>query len=121
MGYVGEEIFKMELVLARQSVMIKCSIQSSILLGNYEFYYAAGLLCRLCGAIPGQAFQPAQLYDFIQPLLESYTPQNKEDAYLVKLLKGYDDISDECDAQMAELMQMGLKEDNLWAVTGAGG
>ena len=30
----------MELILAGQSVKIKCRIKASILMGNYEFYYA---------------------------------------------------------------------------------
>ena len=33
--------------IARQSVIIKCNMQKSILTGNYEFYYAAGLLAYL--------------------------------------------------------------------------
>ena len=33
--------------IARQSVVIKCNLQASIMMGNYEFYYAAGLLYKL--------------------------------------------------------------------------
>ena len=32
--------------IARQSVIIKCNMQKSILTGNYEFYYAAGLIAN---------------------------------------------------------------------------
>ena len=35
--------------IARQSVIIKCNMQKSILTGNYEFYYAAGLIAKLSG------------------------------------------------------------------------
>ena len=33
--------------IARQSIILKCTMQKSVLLGNYEFYYAAGLLAYL--------------------------------------------------------------------------
>mgnify|MGYP000019504385 CR=1 FL=1 len=33
--------------IARQSVIIKCNMQKSVLTGNYEFYYAAGLIAKL--------------------------------------------------------------------------
>ena len=35
--------------IARQSVIIKCNMQKSVLTGNYEFYYAAGLVTKLSG------------------------------------------------------------------------
>lgn len=35
--------------IARQSVIIKCNMQKSVLTGNYEFYYAAGLIAKLFG------------------------------------------------------------------------
>ena len=35
--------------IARQSVIIKCNMQKSILTGNYEFYYAAGIIANLSG------------------------------------------------------------------------
>lgn len=99
----------MELILARQSVMIKCRIQASIMMGNYEFYYAGGVLCRLSGQIPDQTLQPKELYAYIQPLLATYEPDNQQEAYLLKLLKAYQP-SDEYDAQMPQLLQMGLAE-----------
>ena len=30
--------------IARQSVILKCNMQKSVMLGNYEFFYAAGLM-----------------------------------------------------------------------------
>ena len=35
--------------ITRQSVMIKCNMQRAYLLGNYEYYYAAGLAANLTG------------------------------------------------------------------------
>ncbi len=99
----------MELLLAKQSIQIKCRIQSSVLLGNYEFYYAGGLLCRLAGKIPPHDIQPEDFYAFLEPLFVSYEPKNQQEAYLLCLLKNYT-ASTEYDTQMSQLMQMGLRE-----------
>ena len=97
----------MELLLARQSILIKCSLNASILMGNYEFYYAGGLLCRLAKTQPQPGMQPEQLYAFL--------PKNEQESYLVKLLREYK-VSGEYDAQMEQLFEMGLKEKYLWMV-----
>jgi len=99
----------MEPILARQSVNIKCKLKASIMMGNYEFYYAAGVLCALAGRKPEQPLEPKQLYAFIQPLFDTYKPENERESYLMKLLKEYK-VPDEYDEQMAELLQMGLAE-----------
>ncbi len=103
----------MELILARQSVVIKCNLCASTLLGNYEFYYAGGLLCRLAGQIPEQSLKPKEFYGFLQPLLDAYETKNKQEAYLARMLKEYE-VSEEYDGQMPKLMQMGLREKNMW-------
>ncbi len=100
----------MELCLAKQSVMIKCRLHASIMMGNYEFYYAAGLLCCLAGKKPEQEIRPKELHAFVMPLADTYEPKNEQESYLVKLLKEYK-VSDEYDEQMMELLQMGMKEE----------
>ena len=99
----------MELILARQSVITKCRLQASIMIGNYEFYYAGGLLCRLAGMTPEQELQPKELYAFLQTPLDTYKPQNDQESYLIKMLKDYK-VPDEYDDQMPQLMQMGLTD-----------
>ncbi len=97
----------MEPILAKQSVDIKCRIQASVMMGNYEFYYAAGRLCAQTGQKPDQPLQPLELSTFLQPLLRHYEPKEESDAYLVKMLKEYE-ASDEYDEQMDTLFEMGL-------------
>lgn len=97
----------MEPILARQSVNIKCKIKASVMMGNYEFYYAAGVLCARTGRMPEQDVKPEELYAFIHPILDTYEPGNEQEAYLVKLLKEYK-VLDEYDEQMAELLKMGM-------------
>ena len=54
--------------IARQSVIIKCNMQKSVLTGNYEFYYAAGLIAKLSGV---------EISDDIKP--GTFTSGNRKD------------------------------------------
>ncbi len=99
----------MELILAKQSVMIKCRLQASIMMGNYEFYYAGGLLCRLSGEKPAEELRPAELAEFLKPVLHTYESKNVQEQYLMKMLREYK-ASDEYDGQMRELFQMGMAD-----------
>lgn len=99
--------------LARQSVMIKCNMNASVMLGNYEFYYAAGLFCRLRGISIEENCKPKELKERILPNLESFEGEDERERYLVKLLLAYAP-SEEYDGQMQELLLWGLKEENLW-------
>lgn len=47
--------------IARQSVIIKCNMQKSVLTGNYEFYYAAGLIAKLSGVEISDDIKPIEL------------------------------------------------------------
>lgn len=96
----------MEPILAKQSVDIKCRIQASVMMGNYEFYYAAGRLCAKTGQKPDRPLQPKELHAFIQPFLDTYEPGEETDAYLAKMLKEYE-ASGEYDEQMDTLFEMG--------------
>ena len=51
--------------IARQSVIIKCNMQRAYILGNYEFYYAAGLAGKLCGFDVPDEVQPEQLAELL--------------------------------------------------------
>ena len=66
--------------IARQSVIIKCNQQTSVLLGNYEFYYLAGLLKKLYQLDLDEDMQPSELYDKIQEHLKELSPANEQEA-----------------------------------------
>lgn len=100
----------MEPILAKQSVHIKCRLCASIMMGNYEFYYAAGRFLALAGQRPELSLQPEELYELLRPLLDTYTTNNEQEAYLVKMLKDYE-VSEEYDNQMEELLEMGFADD----------
>ena len=101
--------------IARQSVMIKCTTQSAYILGNYEFYYAAGLAGMLYGFEIEKEIKPAELRALLDEKLATIMPEEPKEAHLVSRLKEYDPTAD-YDEQMQELLVMGQKEENLWQV-----
>lgn len=102
--------------IARQSVIIKCNMQQSILLGNYEFYYAAGLAKKLYGLQLDGDMQPAELFTGLTEQMEGLAPQDEREKYLLSMIKNYE-VLEEYDEQMKELFDWGEKEPDLWSVT----
>lgn len=100
---------------ARQSVILKCSMQASVMLGNYEFYYGAGLLCQLNGINVSEDIRPDELKKILEPELAKEFEGDEREKYLRKLLLAYSP-SEEYDEQMKELLLWGLKEERLWKV-----
>lgn len=102
--------------IARQSVIIKCNMQSAYILGNYEFYYAAGLAEKLFGFEVPETVTPIELSTLLEKELEQVNPKDEKEVYLVSRLKEYAPTED-YDEQMRELLLMGKKETCLWQVS----
>ncbi len=99
----------MHIELARQSVIIKCNLEASIMTGNYEMYYAAGLLGRItCREIPPD-IRPAALHDLVHGWLDDFSPADGRERHLAQMLRYYHP-DERYDEQMARLLQMGLAE-----------
>lgn len=101
--------------IARQSVIIKCNQQASVLLGNYEFYYLAGLMDKLFELDLNEDMQPQMLLDIIHANLEQLSPKDEKEAYLIKLVSVFK-ADDKYDDQMKELFRWGATEEKLWQV-----
>ena len=101
--------------VTRQSIMIKCNQQASVLVGNYELYYAAGLLKNLYAVPLSEDMEPAVLYETIASQLPQLEPKDEKEAHLIKLLSVYT-VSSNYDEQMKELFLMGANESKLWQV-----
>ena len=101
--------------IARQSVIIKCNMQASVLLGNYEFYYLAGLMKNLYNLDVNEDMQPMELLAAVQSSLDGLTPSNPKEEYLIKLARNFkpDEVVDE---QMKELFLWGATEEKPWQV-----
>ena len=94
--------------IARQSVILKCNMQKSVLLGNYEFYYIAGLLKKLFNVSEA-------LSEYLLSVVDTFSPKDEKEAYLIKMVKGYEPLP-EHDEQMKELFAWGEQEPDLWQV-----
>ena len=101
--------------IARQSVIIKCNQQTSVLLGNYEFYYLGGLMKKLFSLDLNEEMQPFDLLEGIQSKLDSLTPNNPQEEYLIKLARNFKP-GENLDEQMKELFRWGATEEKPWQV-----
>uniref|UniRef100_UPI004055A170 DUF3837 domain-containing protein n=1 Tax=Agathobacter sp. TaxID=2021311 RepID=UPI004055A170 len=99
--------------ITRQSIIIKCSQQASILLGNYEFYYLAGLMKKLFGFQLNAEMNPQEMFAQIQKEFDTASPRDGREGYLLKLVEFYKPL-EEYDEQMKELFHMGEHEERLW-------
>lgn len=99
--------------IARQSVVIKCNLHASIMLGNYEFYYAAGLVHKLTGTDAGEIAPPQAMIGRVHKLLEEYEPKDEQEQHLKRMLADYEP-EDTLDEQMRELFREGVNESRMW-------
>lgn len=104
--------------IARQSVILKCNMQKSVMLGNYEFYYAAGLLNKLFDLSLSAKMEPEEILQKVLEKKEEIPVKEEPERYLLKLLTEYEPLP-EHDAQMDELFAWGEQEPDLWQVTTA--
>ena len=102
--------------IARQSVIMKCNMQRAYILGNYEFYYAAGVSGKLYGFTIPEDIQPEELAGLLAEELLKAMPDNPQETYLIAILKEYDPEK-RYDEQMKELLLMGKEETCLWQVS----
>lgn len=101
--------------IARQSVIIKCNQKTSVLLGNYEFYYLAGLTKKLFDFPVSEDMNPEELSKNILDNLATAEPKNEQEAYLLKLVEFYRPL-EVYDEQTKELFRWGATEEHLWQV-----
>ena len=95
--------------LAVNSVEKKLDMQASILVGNYEYYYACGKLKSMIELAVDEETAPLVMKEIVDEALASYSPDEESEpakAYLKKLLLRYRP-SDAYDAQMADLFLRG--------------
>lgn len=101
--------------IARQSVIFKCTRQQSVLLGNYEFYYVAGLMNKCFGLSAREDMAPLELFEYLSSHLKEIDPKDENEKYMLQILENYDPL-EEYDDQMKELFRWGEGEQDLWKV-----
>ena len=90
--------------IARQSVILKCLRKKSIIVSNYELYYAAGLTKKLFNLSVDEDME-----------LKNVTASDGQEEYLIHLLGNYEVLS-EHDEQTKELFRWGASEEHMWQV-----
>ena len=101
--------------IARQSVILKCLRQKSVLIGNYEFYYLAGLMEQLFHLGLTSDMAPEELFSIISKNLDQLEPKNDQEKYLIGLVRLYETLPQK-DEQMKQLFDWGLQEPDMWKV-----
>ena len=101
--------------IARQSIIIKCNQQASVLLGNYEFYYVAGLMKKLFDFPLSEDLTPDDMIQVIQAHRSQAQPKNEQEAYILKMVEFFRPL-DVYDEQTKELFRWGAEESNLWQI-----
>lgn len=102
--------------IARQSVIIKCNMQKSVLTGSYEFYYASGLVSKLAGIEIDADIKPEELKNLLAEKLPTLTGKDERETYLFQMLADFRP-GEEYDEQMKELLLWGKDEKFLWSVS----
>ena len=101
--------------IARQSVIIKCNQQTSVLLGNYEFYYLGGLMKKIFGLDLNEEMTPLELLKGIHTKLDAIEPKDEKEAYLITLVRNFKP-QEEYNEEMKILFKWGENEEKLWQV-----
>ena len=101
--------------IARQSVILKCNMQKAVMLGNYEFYYGAGVAGKIGGFEIPDDIKPLELRELLEKNLDQISPRDEKETYLIHILKEFrpDELYD---GQMKELLLWGKGEQYLWSV-----
>ena len=78
--------------IARQSIILKCLRQKSVLVSNYELYYTAGLAKKCFGIAVDADMEPKQLLEELQKHIDKVSTSD-------------------------ELFHMGETEEHMWQVS----
>ena len=96
-------------MLPVESVERKLDMKASVLVGNYEFYYAAGKLAALTEVEAGEETPPDELKAAVSEALEHFETADERQAYLIRLLERY---------RPNELQDEDTRALFLWGLTG---
>ena len=93
-------------MLAVSSIEKKLEMQASVIVGNYEFYYAVGKFSALTSLGADENTRPVELKEAVENALADFQPADDAQTYLVKLLERYRP-SESYDEQMNLLFRWG--------------
>ena len=70
--------------IARQSIILKCLRQKSVLVSNYELYYTAGLAKKCFGIAVDADMEPKQLLEELQKHIDKVSTSDEQEKYLIQ-------------------------------------
>lgn len=98
-------------ILAEQALDRKLEMLTSVITGNYEYYYGAGILLTFCDGDWDGSMKPKELMDKIHDKLLNKEFTDEKQAFLVRIMLRYEvkeDLYDE--SIMPELFVTGKKK-----------
>lgn len=96
-------------ILARQSIDRKIRQQLSVIVGDYEFYYAIGIMTTFVPMEVNGNMKADEMKQVVLEALKNYTPKNPGEEYLVSRVHRYEPHPQEWDETMAGLFTDGQK------------
>lgn len=98
-------------ILAEQAIDRKLEMLTSVITGNYEYYYGAGILLTFCDGNWNGTMQPEELMKAIHDKLENVEFSDERQAFLVRIMLRYEVKADLYDEEiMLELFETGRKK-----------
>ena len=90
-------------ILARQSIDRKIRQQLSVIVGDYEFYYAIGILSTFLPMEVNGQMHSDEVKRIALEAMKGYTPKNPGEEFLLSRVHRYEPHPDEWDETMASL------------------
>ncbi|MCR5639881.1 MAG: DUF3837 domain-containing protein [Lachnospiraceae bacterium] len=90
-------------ILARQSIDRKIKQQLSVIVGDYEFYYAIGILTTFLPLDVDGTTKADIVKAKALEAMKNYTPKNPGEEFLLSRIHRYEPHPDEWDETMNEL------------------
>jgi hypothetical protein len=98
-------------ILAEQAIDRKLEMITSVITGNYEYYYGAGIILTFFDGDWNGSMQPADLMKALHDALEGKEFSDETQAFLVRIMLRYEVKEDLYDEKiMVELFETGRKK-----------
>ena len=94
-------------ILARQSIDRKIRQQLSVIVGDYEFYYAMGIMTTFLPMDINGSMRADEIKAKALAAFKGYTPKNAGEEFLISRVQRYEPHPDEWDETMAGLFTDG--------------
>lgn len=100
----------MEPILAEQAIDRKLEMIQSVIVGNYEYYYAAGILTTYTDLQVDGSMKPQEMMQVLQDTLKECQGETERQQFLLRIMLRYE-VDDRYDEEiMPQLFETGRKK-----------